>query len=454
MGAYTSINVATTFFEDDKSNKPTAVHLETPMHLEVNREVSKRVTDEGIKLMPGGDTLSISNKCPTHQIGDGKGIAGKLRMVDDSENFNKDKSNSLLAVDSFLNKEEGRSSTVKASAEVQSTREQVTPLAGTVPSDCPLRATTKNSQFIFNDTAVEQKNKSMPSFEKPSAPMKKPESSSSVFKQDFDYSSLPSECPMSNSKQFSKKDQDEAKPPEFNKDNMMLAPNQLPAPDQPFPLPTERILSSIPKAGTEENWVYPSPQMFWNAMLRKGWRWKEDDLSPKDMDNIINIHNANNELAWQEVLKWEALHADECMNPKLKRFAGNATKYSPRARIRSWMGYELPFDRHDWIVDRNGKEVRYVIDYYDGGKVNKDFEFALLDVRPALDSFEAFKDRMKVAFWRWTSKEETPAPVSNTKPCNASAGPDAATKDAKSSRNMSRGLSDIQKEEDKKNSVS
>ena len=41
--------------------------------------------------------------------------------------------------------------------------------------------------------------------------------------------------------------------------------------------------------------------MFWNAMLRKGWRWKEDDLKPKDMDNIIKIHNANNEQAWQEV---------------------------------------------------------------------------------------------------------------------------------------------------------
>lgn len=43
--------------------------------------------------------------------------------------------------------------------------------------------------------------------------------------------------------------------------------------------------------------------MFWNAMLRKGWRWKEDDLSPQDMDNIIKIHNVNNEEAWKEVLE-------------------------------------------------------------------------------------------------------------------------------------------------------
>ena len=42
--------------------------------------------------------------------------------------------------------------------------------------------------------------------------------------------------------------------------------------------------------------------MFWNAMLRKGWRWKDDDLSQKDMDHIIKIHNVNNELAWLEVV--------------------------------------------------------------------------------------------------------------------------------------------------------
>ena len=23
--------------------------------------------------------------------------------------------------------------------------------------------------------------------------------------------------------------------------------------------------------------------------------------------------------------------------------------------------YSLPFDRHDWIIDRNGKDIRYVI---------------------------------------------------------------------------------------------
>lgn len=38
--------------------------------------------------------------------------------------------------------------------------------------------------------------------------------------------------------------------------------NQKPAVDQPFPLPTNRETSSIPKTGVEgEFWVYPSPQV-------------------------------------------------------------------------------------------------------------------------------------------------------------------------------------------------
>ncbi|XP_055643048.1 holocytochrome c-type synthase [Toxorhynchites rutilus septentrionalis] len=191
---------------------------------------------------------------------------------------------------------------------------------------------------------------------------------------------------------------------DINPLNMMPPMNQNPAPDQPFALPKDRQVSTIPKVtedGRQEFWVYPSQQMFWNAMLRKGWRWQKDDIQPKDMDDIIRIHNANNEQAWQEVLKWEALHARECGSPKLKSFGGKATQYSPRARIRSWLGYELPFDRHDWIIDRCGKDVRYIIDYYDGGMVDDKYRFALLDVRPAMDSAENIWDRMKVFYMRW-----------------------------------------------------
>lgn len=69
----------------------------------------------------------------------------------------------------------------------------------------------------------------------------------------------PSECPMHGEK--------------IDPTNMMpLEPKQQPSPDQPFELSKDRVTSSIPRAGVEPGtkWVYPSEQMFWNAMLRKG----------------------------------------------------------------------------------------------------------------------------------------------------------------------------------------
>ncbi|KAG0725883.1 Cytochrome c-type heme lyase [Chionoecetes opilio] len=124
--------------------------------------------------------------------------------------------------------------------------------------------------------------------------------------------SFPSECPMSGGAGAEKGPAHQAglhygegyagKYVDINPLNQEGPPNQKPSPDQPFTLPTERQVSSIPKAdGKDDNWVYPSPQMFWNAMLRKGWRWRDDDLSKQDMHHIIRIHNVNNEMAWQEV---------------------------------------------------------------------------------------------------------------------------------------------------------
>ena len=66
--------------------------------------------------------------------------------------------------------------------------------------------------------------------------------------------------------------------------------------------------------------------------------------------------------------------------------------------------YELPFDRHDWIVDRCGRHVRYVIDYYGCDPQPDNSVPIYLDVRPALDSFSAVWDRMKVAWRRWTGR--------------------------------------------------
>lgn len=61
----------------------------------------------------------------------------------------------------------------------------------------------------------------------------------------------------------------------------------------------------------------------------------------------------------------------------------------------------LPFDRHDWVVDRDGKEVRYVIDFYSGQPEPGRPLSVYLDVRPALDSLEGALDRL-----RWQFREK------------------------------------------------
>ena len=43
---------------------------------------------------------------------------------------------------------------------------------------------------------------------------------------------------------------------------------------------------------------------------------------------------------------------------------GRPQEFSPKARLLNLLGYRLPFDRHDWVVDRCGREVRYIFDFY------------------------------------------------------------------------------------------
>lgn len=176
--------------------------------------------------------------------------------------------------------------------------------------------------------------------------------------------------------------------------NMMpTTPNQLPSPGQQQPLSTDRVQSTIPKPAddseSKQTWVYPSPQMFFNALKRKG---KASDVSESDMPTVVAVHNRMNELTWKQILRWEArFHCHECPAPKLKRFQGRPHDLSPVARFRStFRDYPRPFDRHDWVVDRCGKaDARYVIDYYyrDGPDPIE------LHVRPAVDSPQAAYDR-------------------------------------------------------------
>ncbi|KAL8857297.1 MAG: hypothetical protein Q9178_006063 [Gyalolechia marmorata] len=183
-------------------------------------------------------------------------------------------------------------------------------------------------------------------------------------------------------------------------------------------LGTQRVTSSIPRAdtapptttpdprslpsseGSQEtpgNWIYPSEKMFFDAMKRKSF-----SPDQKDMPAIVPIHNAVNERAWSMIKTWESSSARlqslnaPCGGPKLRSFSGDAAKLSPKARVLGWVGYQAPFDRHDWVVERcqGGGSVEYVIDFYKGRGDGLAF---YLDVRPKLNTWEGC--RMRVGRW-------------------------------------------------------
>lgn len=170
---------------------------------------------------------------------------------------------------------------------------------------------------------------------------------------------------------------------EIDPTNMMPSnPNQEPKDGQKFPLETQRVNSTIPKGGVDGTWTYPSEQMFFNAMKRKG---KGEDVHEGHVPTIVAIHNNMNERTWRQLLQWEeTLHPGS--EPRLLRFMGRPDDLTPLARFKSWLGHGLPFDRHDWYIQRkDGETVRYVIDYY------YDEDLSTKDETPTLHSAESIK---------------------------------------------------------------
>ncbi|KOS12764.1 cyc3-holocytochrome-c synthase (cytochrome c heme lyase) [Malassezia pachydermatis] len=232
---------------------------------------------------------------------------------------------------------------------------------------------------------------------------------------------------------------------ELNPLNNMPHLSQDRAPHQKMALSRERVVSSIPRASTSAApgdspyasscpvdhsamgkdkdkedangyWEYPSPQQFYNALVRKGWETPEESV-----DMVVMIHNFLNERAWQEIIEWEKMAGSDVSKLQLARFQGRPGTLSPRARMFGWLAWafpdrfsnEPPFDRHDWIVRRGpteanpeGEEVRYVIDYYSREDESDENEASFnLDVRPAISDLSSAKLRWKKLMQEYESGE-------------------------------------------------
>lgn len=178
--------------------------------------------------------------------------------------------------------------------------------------------------------------------------------------------------------------------------NMMPEMSQSAAPHQGMDLSKDREVSKIPRSDADGNWVYPSPQQFYNALLRKNKEAEADS-----MDAVVRVHNVTNEKTWDKILEWEKMHEKTCATPTLARFVGKCEDPSWGAWWSNRLSYRgLPFDRHDWFVDRCGQRtVRYVIDYYDDPKARNDMQITI-EARPAFDTVGDAWDRLRRPQWQ------------------------------------------------------
>lgn len=162
-----------------------------------------------------------------------------------------------------------------------------------------------------------------------------------------------------------------------------------------------------------ETWTYPSPQMFYNALVRKG-KVTPGGAEEQHVESMVAVHNNMNEVAWKKVIQWE-----ETVNPsfspaKLLKFQGRPSDLSPKAWLKhNVFQHPLPFDRHDWTVLRgDGSTARYVLDYYFDDTSKSGKESLLVDVRPALDSVPALWHRAFVMpYAQYVSKSSSFKPL-------------------------------------------
>lgn len=169
--------------------------------------------------------------------------------------------------------------------------------------------------------------------------------------------------------------------------------------------PLDRVSgTAIPAAGrgnsdSGREWLNPSPKQLYRALHRKN---KGIDI--EDAASVSMVHNAVTEMSWTAVMEYERMHARRCAAPTLSRFQGMDGIFSAKARFVHWMGWaNLPFDRHDWYVDRCGKEVRYIIDYYSAAEKDGDVSY-YIDARPA-PTLGGLADRARLAFTKWRAGE-------------------------------------------------
>jgi len=177
-------------------------------------------------------------------------------------------------------------------------------------------------------------------------------------------------------------------------------------PSQGEEVPTGKIPSTGRGNSSDGlNWLNPSPNQLYRALRRN-----EKPIEPEDAPMVSHVHEHVTEFTWASIMEYENLHMSQCKTSRLSRFYGMDGIYSHKAKILSTLGMApKPFDRHDWIVDRCGKEIKYIIDYYSYEEVDTKTGEAevsyFIDARPA-PTLGGLYDRTSLAYIKWKGGEK------------------------------------------------
>lgn len=133
--------------------------------------------------------------------------------------------------------------------------------------------------------------------------------------------------------------------PTYSPNGEQTVTSSSPSPAKPTNAPLDEPHSSATSAETpdETHWVYPSEQQFFLAMMRKhAAKMYSADMpapNPEDMKTIVPIHNAVNERAWYELMKWEQGQGGEkCGGVRLVSFKGRPKDRTPKAWLNVALG--------------------------------------------------------------------------------------------------------------------
>jgi cytochrome c heme-lyase len=160
---------------------------------------------------------------------------------------------------------------------------------------------------------------------------------------------------------------------------------------------------AIPSSGRGNSadgssWLNPTASQLFRSSRRK-----DKDISAEDALAVSLVHSAVVDETWTKVMEYESLHSDECKQPTLDKFEGKYGILSFKSRIVKLLYGIEPFDRHDWVVDRCGKKVTYIIDYYSDDGPHGGIEY-MVDTRPA-PTLGGLWDRARIAYASWKKGE-------------------------------------------------